>query len=157
MNTANIRLEPVTMNDLPAWIDSKKVCYKDYVDQYYGGWNDETQTQLNTSSFKRAIHLSYFRKIVYDDQTVGFLGYDEQADRITGITIHMYPIAQNRGTGSRFLQHISALSRATGKPADLKVFKTNPAKCLYERFGFKVYDENTSHYFMKLIPIQAET
>lgn len=24
MNTVNIRLEPVTMNDLPAWIDSKK-------------------------------------------------------------------------------------------------------------------------------------
>jgi ribosomal protein S18 acetylase RimI-like enzyme len=31
----------------------------------------------------------------------------------------------------------------------LRVFKNNPAKNLYERLGFKVYDEIETHYYME--------
>ena len=145
----HIVLENVTSADLPVWLDSKKVCYQKYVDEYYGGWIDEIQTEMNTDTFVKAMQLSYFRKIVIDGKCAGFIGYDEQPDCIIGITIHMYPEARNNGIGSLFLKDVVEKSRATGKSAYLKVFKSNPARRLYERFGFGVYDENDSHYFMR--------
>lgn len=152
MNTDKFDFETVSKSDLPQWIESKKACYKDYVDQYYGGWIDAMQERLNTESFEKALQMSYFRKIVLCGETAGFCGYDEQADRIGGITIHMYEFARNRGIGSNFLLHLTDHSRNTGKPAYLKVFKTNPAKLLYEKFGFSVYDETSSHYLMVFRP-----
>lgn len=144
--------EIVSENDLAAWIDSKRACYKNYVDQYYGGWNDDVQTQLNTNSFVKAQEMAVFRRIVVADQTVGFCGYDIKPDRIDGITIHMYEHIRNHGIGSYFLRQVMEQSNACMIPAHLKVFKTNPARKLYERFGFCVYDESDSHYFMKYVP-----
>lgn len=149
MNTQEIRLEAVAHADLPAWIDTKKACYKNYVDQYYGGWVDDIQAKRNTATFEKSLSMTYFRKITIGGSTVGFLGYDEQRDRITGITVHMYAHARNLGIGSGFLAQITERSRITGKPAYLKVFKSNPARILYERFGFRVYNETESHLLMK--------
>ena len=145
----DIMLENVTSDDLAVWLDSKKVCYRKYVEEYYGSWVDVIQTEMNTASFVKAMQLSYFRKIVIDGKPVGFMGYDEQPDCIIGITIHMYPEARNCGIGSLFLKSVVERSHTMGKTAYLKVFKSNPARRLYERFGFRIYDENDSHYFMR--------
>lgn len=144
------RLERPTPADFPAWFETKKICYKGYVDHYYGGWNDEAQLTLNAASFEKSMNMTCFLKILLNQTAVGFVGYDEQADCITGITIHMTEAARNRGIGSLFLQHISERSRETCKPAYLRVFKTNTARLLYERFGFETYDETASHYLMRL-------
>lgn len=152
MNSFNYILEEVEESDLSAWLETKKVCYKAYVDQYYGGWVDEQQIELNTKTFRKACEMSYFRKIVSNAKTVGFLGYDEKENRIDGITIHMYDHARNHKIGSNFLQHITEQSNILHKPAYLKVFKTNPAYRLYLRFGFRPYDETDSHYMMKYCP-----
>jgi len=152
MRKPEICLKTVLSSDLTAWIDTKKACYKEYVDQYYGGWVDEIQAELNTATFKKAMQMSYFRKITIGGETVGFQGYDELPDSIAGITIHMYEPARNHGIGSGFLRKVIALSQSTGKPAHLKVFKTNPAQRLYRRFGFAVYDETESHYLMEYRP-----
>ena len=144
----NFSLEPVIDSDLPVWIDSKKACYRVYVDRYYGGWNDEMQVSLNTEAFGKSRSMSFFRKIVLDGSTVGFCGYDEQSDRIAGVTIHMYEKARNQGIGSYFLEQLTEYSRSRGKPVYLKVFRTNPARRLYERFGFSTYGETDSHYLM---------
>ena len=143
---------PVEDTDLPLWLETKKACYKRYVDQYYGGWIEAQQIQLNTKTFHNASKLTYFRKIVLNNRTVGFLGYDEKSDRIDSITIHMLEEARNHGVGSAFLNQIIALCGNTGKHASLKVFKTNPARRLYERNGFKVYGETDSHYLMEYTP-----
>jgi len=148
MRNPEIRLERVEKSDLSAWIDTKKACYQEYVDQYYGGWDDAVQAQLNTSSFESALRMNFFRKVVFGGETVGFMGFNELPDRIAGITVHLYAHARNHGIGSNFLEQITELSRRSGKPAYLKVFKTNPARRLYERFGFGVYGETDSHFLM---------
>lgn len=139
-------LREATDADLPAWLESKKVCYKDYVDQYYGGWEDGMQAKLNTATFEKSRRMSCFRVIEQRGEIVGFFGFDEQPEQVVGLTIHMFPQGRNQGLGSFFLEQV----RTLGKPAALKVFKTNPARRLYERHGFKVYDETESHYLMKL-------
>ena len=152
MNAYNFTLETVMDSDLPVWIDSKKACYRAYVDRYYGGWDDEIQARLNTETFRKSRSMSFFRKIVLGGTTAGFCGYDEQADKIVGVTIHMYEEVRNQGIGSYFLEQLTEYSRSAGKPVYLKVFRTNPARRLYERFGFSIYDKTDSHYLMVFRP-----
>lgn len=138
----------VVPSDVEVWIDSKKACYKKYVDRYYSGWNDQVQAKMNSESFAKAMQMRYFRKITLAGEIVGFCGYDEAEDRIFGVTIHMYESARNHGIGSDFLRQLTEYSKSVKKPVYLKVFKTNPARRLYERFGFEQYDETDSHYLM---------
>ena len=148
----NYQLDYVEKGDIAAWIDTKKICYKEYVDQYYGGWVDEVQARMNAASFEKARQMTFFRKIVVDGKLAGFLGYDVKTDCIDSITIHMYESARNHGIGSDFLRNIVNLSNSSGRPARLKVFRSNRARFLYERFGFQICGESDSHYFMQYTP-----
>ncbi len=146
------RFDEVTEYDLDAYLNVKRSCYKKYVDQYYGGWVEDIQIEMNTDIFVKTRKQSCFQKILLNDETVGFLGYDEQEDRIDGITIQMVEKAQNKGVGSHYLEQIMRLSNESNKLIFLKVFKSNPAQKLYERFGFVVYSETASHYLMRYSP-----
>lgn len=135
--------------DFSDYLNIKRNCYKNYVDQYFGGWIEDVQIKMNRDAFDKARKQSCFCKIILDGETVGFFGYGELEDRIDEITIQMLEKAQNYGVGSYYLGEITKLSDKTDKPIFLKVFKSNPAQNLYKRFGFKIYDESMSHYFMR--------
>lgn len=150
-----IRFENVAPDDLITWLESKKECYRSYVDQYYGGRIDDVQNRLNTKSFTDACAMSFFRKITLEGETVGFFGYNETQDRIDRVTIHMYEHARNHGIGSYFLHELTELSKSSGKTIYLKVFKSNPAQALYQRYGFHTYDETSSHFLMRFSPKQT--
>lgn len=138
-------LSEVTDADLSAWQQNKKACFREYVDRWYGGWNDEMQLRMNAATFEKSRKLSVFRKILLCGETVGFLGFDEGETEITGLLIHMEHRACGLGLGSWFLREI----RALGKPASLKVFKDNPARQLYQRHDFRIIGETATHYIMK--------
>ena len=138
-------LHDVADADLAAWQENKTVCFRDYVDRWYGGWDDAQQLRLNEATFAKSRQLSCLKRITLGGETVGFLGFDEQQDRIDGLLIHMIPRACGQGFGSWFLREVTVL----GKPVHLKVFKDNPARSLYERHGFEVCGETATHYLMK--------
>ena len=138
--------------DLPDYLIIKKKCYKKYVDEYYGGWVDTVQTEMNTNAFNRLSNKSNFLKILLNSETVGFFSFDVLENKIEGITIQLIEQARNMGLGSFYLNYITSLSDKNSVPIFLKVFKSNPAKNLYNRFGFKIYDETSSHYLMRYNP-----
>lgn len=145
-------LQNVNIDDLDRYIGVKRACYKKYVDEYYGGWIENIQIKMNTDVFLNMMKNTCFQKIIFKDLTVGFFAYDEKVDRIDTISIQMIGIAQHKGIGSLYLQHITTLSKETNKPIFLKVFKSNPAQNLYIRFGFETYSETTTHYLMRFNP-----
>jgi ribosomal protein S18 acetylase RimI-like enzyme len=53
-----------------------------------------------------------------------------------------------QGIGSQVMRHVLARSRETGKPVLLNVLKNNPARRLYDRFGFTVSGESETKFFM---------
>lgn len=146
------KLMTVHAADLKAYMYVKKVCYKQYVDTYYGGWDEDVQTRLNTEAFYKMMQTSFFMKLLQNAVTVGFLAYDEQKDQIAGMSIQMLETARGQGVCSCYLESVTALSARQQKPAFLKVFKTNPAQRLYKRFGFRIYDETATHYRMRYDP-----
>ena len=146
-------LSEVSDTDLADYLLVKKVCYEKYVDEYYGGWIDDVQIEMNTKIFNKTKSQYNFYKILLHNETVGFFAFGELDDRIGGISIQIIDKAQNMGIGSFYLNKIISLSKKSGKPIFLKVFKSNPAQNLYKRFGFKTYDETPSHYLMRYDPI----
>jgi ribosomal protein S18 acetylase RimI-like enzyme len=142
----------VEESDFPAYYAVKKACYKKYVDEYYGGWVDDVQKELQIREFNNSLSTSSFIKISLNNEIVGFFAYNELDGEISGITIQMTKEAQGNGVGSFYLEHITSMSNKNRKPIFLKVFKSNPAKNLYERFGFETYDETATHYLMSYTP-----
>ena len=142
----------VNKSDFNIYFVIGRACYEKYVDEYFGGWVDDFQIKMNTDAFNNAIMRSTFKKILLFDEIVGFFAFDELNDKIDGVSIQMIEKARNMGIGSYYLKHIHSLSERDKKPIFLKVFKSNPAQNLYRRFGFVVYNDSISHYFMKYTP-----
>jgi len=142
----------VGKSDLSDYLIIQKSCYEKYVDEYFGGWNEGEQLKRCTDAFNEIMKHSDFYKILLNGETAGFFAFDEADDEICGITIQMIEEARNKGVGSFYLNHITSLSQESRKPITLKVFKSNHARNLYARFGFAVYDETFSHYYMKYEP-----
>lgn len=138
-------LADVNGADLEDYLAVKRVCYEKYVEEYYGGgWNVE----INKRDFASSFEVTCFKKILMNGKTVGFFAFDERHDEIGHISIQMLDEARNMGIGSFYLSFVTELSEKSGKPAILKVFKSNPARELYKRFGFKVCCEDKTHYYM---------
>jgi len=138
----------VKETDFDDYFRVKKACYSGYVGEYFGGWVDSVQLEMNAAQFRQAMRHTCNQKLLLHGETAGFFAYDEHADSIGGVSIQLPEQARNHGFGSWYLAHITS----RGKPVTLKVFKTNPARHLYARFGFAVYDESPSHFFMRYEP-----
>ena len=145
-------LAEVKDSDLDIYIEIKKLCFEKYVDQYFGGWVDEVQREMNSKAFEVSKEESCFKKILLQGKTVGFFSFNEGTDVIDGLTIQMLPEARNFGLGSWYLKYLTDLSEHTGKIVILKVFKSNPAQQLYIRHGFGICDDLKAHYLMKYEP-----
>jgi ribosomal protein S18 acetylase RimI-like enzyme len=145
-------LSDVEPSDFEPYFAVKKACYKKYVDEYFGGWVDETQRTMNTDAFNKISQETCFVKLLLHGSIVGFFAFDVQDDAIGGISIQMLECARNQGVGSFYLSHVISLANEQKKPIFLKVFQSNPAQKLYKRFGFSVYDKTNSHYLMRYDP-----
>jgi len=143
---------PACEADYPEYLNIKREGFRKYVDEYYGGWVEDVQIKMNHDVFMKTLKQSCFVKVLLGGETVGFFGCDEQEDAIAGITLQLTAAAQNQGLGSSFLSYVTGLARQTGKPASLKVFKSNPAQGLYARFGFEPCGETFSHILMRYDP-----
>jgi GNAT superfamily N-acetyltransferase len=141
-------LQEASTNDLGIYIDINKACCKKYVDQYYGGWNDEIQTIINTDSFNRMVHVICFYKILQGDRPVGFFSYAEQENQVGEVSIYILPQARKKGLEASFIGHITSYSTETGKPVFITVFRSSPLKDMFESFGFEIYDKSRTHFLM---------
>jgi ribosomal protein S18 acetylase RimI-like enzyme len=145
-------LSNVNESDFDVYFAISRVCYEKYVDEYFGGWDNDFQLEMNTNAFNKHIKQSTFKKIFLFDEIVGFLAFNDLEDKIDGVIIQMTEKARNKGIGSFYLEHITAIAKSENKPIFLQVFKSNPAQGLYERYDFKTYEESSSHYLMRYDP-----
>jgi len=148
-------ISSVDKSDFDVYFEISRACYEKYVNEYFDGWVDEFQLTMNTDAFNKEMGQSTFMKLLLNDEIVGFFAFDELGDKIDGVMIQMIETAREKGFGSFYLNHITSIANNTNKSIFLQVFKSNPAKNLYERFGFTIYDESISHYQMRYDPISA--
>lgn len=96
------------------------------------------------------IHFDNAYIILQNKKKIGLLKYIETDSAIEILQLQITPKFQGKGIGNSVLNNVIEQSVATNKEIRLKVLKENPAKFLYERNGFSIYDEDSYEFYMKL-------
>jgi ribosomal protein S18 acetylase RimI-like enzyme len=108
-------------------------------------WDEQKQRATFAAQWKR----EEVRIISVDGKDAGWL---QVADLPTEIRLQKFfvsPEYQRSGIGSDILSNLLATWRSTGKRIVLRVLKNNPARRLYERFGFAVIAEEDVTFRMR--------
>ena len=119
--------------------------YKNYVEEYFGEWDDNVQIKMFADIMEKDAKRTYI--ITIDGKMVGF--FSDGEDNEEGYhpnNLCLLPECRGKGIGSDILNKV--LNKHKHKDILLRVFKSNPAQNLYKRMGFEIYDETKSHYLM---------
>lgn len=134
--------------DIKDFILLEKQTHYKYVAEhkyFFGEWNED----VLRSAFDAKRNMTFFKKLVWNDEIVGFWCYDQKEDKIDNVFIRILEKAQNKGLGTLFLSYLQGLSHAYSIPVYLVVIKTNPAQKLYKKLGFECYKEQDVFYYFR--------
>ena len=123
--------------------------FKKYIENIYG-WDEEVQKERLRKDLEE--HLEHKRIIEISGQKVGVYAthITEYGDLFIN-EINILKEYQKQGIGTDILTKQLEENKKNSIKTRLQVFKENPAKKLYERLGFTVYNETETHYQMEKI------
>ena len=126
----------------------KEKCFKWYVEKIYG-WNEQMQIELIQKEMDE--HLDDTSIIQYKGIDIGIftLYYDEIGDACVDM-FAILPDYQGKGIGTQIL--INVLEENKNVRIYLKTYKENSSRILYQRVGFRKYDETETHWLMEKFP-----
>jgi ribosomal protein S18 acetylase RimI-like enzyme len=122
----------------------KVLCLKDYVATMFG-WDEKYQRRIYSERFDP----STIQIIVVDGEDVGQLSVEKEDEELYIAGLYIFPQWQNQGLGSAVIEDVLSSAIDQGFSVRLQVLRVNPARWLYERLGFEVYEETESHFRMK--------
>lgn len=135
-----IRLQPATWDDLGFVWALHQAAMHDYVDRTWS-WDPAVQETHFAKNFDPAT----LQIIHADGAPAGYLSVKRQPASMHLAAIALEPRFQKRGIGTALLRTLVDRAAADGLPVDLQVLKVNPARGLYERLGFRVFEETATH------------
>ena len=126
----------------------KKAAFREYVEQIWG-WDDTYQRDLHNRRFAS----QDLRIIQFHGTDVGFLSTSSTPDTFKINQLYILPECQGRGIGAVCMKCIIDDASLEQKPVTLQVLKINTrATAFYQRLGFTIVDENSTHFQMKRPP-----
>ena len=126
----------------------KKAAFREYVEQIWG-WDDTYQKDLHNRRFTS----QDLRIIQFRGTDVGFLSTSNTSDTLNVNQLYILPEYQGRGIGAACMTRIIDDANLEQKPVTLQVLKINTrAAAFYQRLGFTIVDENSTHFQMKRPP-----
>ena len=126
----------------------KKAAFREYVEQIWG-WEDIYQRDLHNRRFDS----QDIRIIQFSGTDVGFLSTSNTSDPVNVDQIYILPEYQGRGIGAACMKRIIDDANLEEKSVTLQVLKINTrATAFYQRLGFTIADENSTHFQMKKHP-----
>lgn len=145
MKGINYKFKPYTNEDYQFVYDAKKLGYQKYVEEFFGPWDDAQQYEMYESFLSE--RKDKIQIIVVEGNKAGFIdgGLLEDGSYGQG-NICLIPEFRRKGIGSDILKNL--IKTYPDKNITLRVFKSNPAVKLYERFGFKIVEETKAHFNM---------
>ena len=126
----------------------KKAAFREYVEQIWG-WDDTYQKKLHNRRFAS----QDLRIIQFSGIDVGFLSASNTSEAVNVNQIYILPEYQGRGIGAACMRGIIDDANQEQKPVTLQVLRINTrAIAFYQRLGFTIVDENSTHFQMKRLP-----
>ena len=143
-NGSQVTLRQATPKDSDLVYNIKKEALGWYVEQTWG-WDEKWQQEFHRTHY-RPTDISI---IVEEGMEIGTVGINQHVDAIWLESLHILQEYQNRGIGSYFVEQAIARATTARLPVRLKVLKVNPARKLYQRFGFVDIEETDDHFVME--------
>lgn len=137
------KLQKFVEEDKSLYLSTQKEAFEKYIVEFFGKFD------VNVMIGHLQKLKSDLYKIVVDNNIAGFVYFKEESDKIVVDVFCVFKEYRNCGLGSKVMASFIEIANSVNKPIVLDTFKTNPAKKFYERHGFKVVDENFSHYILK--------
>lgn len=142
----NYKLIPYTDSDHDGYIQCQLDAFTKYIVEFYG------VCDVSVMEGHLKILKPYLNKIIVENEIAGYVYYREESEKITVDVFTLLPKYRNCGLGTAIMQDFVKTADKEKKPIILDTFKTNPAKNFYQRNGFKIVDENFSHYILQYTP-----
>ncbi len=147
------KLRPVVPVDRDWLWQTYSNCMRGYIEGTWGPWDGDAQE----ASFHDRFVSGEVNIIVSGGRDVGYIAALNEPTEIRLFNIMIAPEFQRQGIGTAVLKHLQAVAVALGVPIRLQVLKVNPARQLYERLGFRVFEETATHFRMEWQPVAAPT
>ncbi|MBV7482687.1 GNAT family N-acetyltransferase [Bordetella sp. BOR01] len=94
-------------------------------------------------------HWEDARVVLLDGAPAGLLKSYRGPSAWHVVQLQVAPEYQGQGLGARLLRQVLTQADAAGLPTQLDVLKTNPARRLYERLGFRIVADTGVEYHME--------
>lgn len=89
--------------------------------------------------------------ILLDNVAIGRVMVERGDQEIRGVDIALLPAYRSTGIGGVIIQDLLDEARRAGKPFRIQVVRTNRARRLYDRLGFREIGDTGTHYVMEWI------
>ena len=144
LNPAQIALRPATLADRDTAFEIKKAALGPYIAQTFG-WDDAEQLRFHDDEYDPAIAML----LLYQDTPIGYYSANVDASTLHINDLYLLPAFQRHGIGGYVLRTLLQAVDTQGYAARLDVLKVNPARRLYERYGFVIVGEDAHFYHME--------
>ena len=95
-------------------------------------------------------HKKDINVIKIDNEIIGiFTNYIDENNESVISLFYIDKKYQRQGIGTNILKKQLEVDSKNNRNTILQVFKENPARLLYQKVGFEIYEETTSHFKMR--------
>ena len=140
-------LRKCAYDDFELLFDLKKLCMKWYIEKIYG-WDDEVQKTKTRNELNR--NINNMKIIEVDGQGIGVTTFSEGDEFYRVGLIMIHPDYQNKGIGASIISDYIAAAKAVRNRIIIKTYRENPARRLYERLGFTLYETDKTHVHLEI-------
>jgi len=147
-----LSLRDATRGDYDFLYELHRAALKETIERTWG-WDEDWQAERFRSKFD----VTRRRIILQDGEHIGCLAVVDQDDGIFLSYLALMPDHQGQGIGTWLIRDVLDQARAKGVAVTLRVLRTNPARALYERLGFRIYETTETHHLMISHPNSEST
>jgi len=144
----NITFRKCTDKDFEYVYELREKGFRWYLEDILNGWDENAHKDI--IRHEMAEHLEDMNIIVYKGNDAGlFTYYKDENNSVFIDMIVLEPEYRGMGIGASLLQFL--IDAYPGVRLYLRTYEKNPARKLYNKFGFKVYDTETNYVWMELV------
>lgn len=133
--------------DFKILYEMKKDNFKWYVEKLYG-WDEEKQIKFHKDFIEE--HRNHINVIKSGNEIIGiFTNYIDENNESVISLFYIDKKYQRQGIGTDILKKQLEVDSKNNRNTILQVFKENPARLLYQKVGFEIYEETASHFKMR--------
>ena len=119
-------------------------------------WTLKLDIAAQTANLRARWNTAEVQIILSGGADIGWMQSSIQDDALYLEQIFIDAASQRHGIGTAMIQGLIEQATQSGQPVTLGVVKTNPARRLYERLGFRVTHEDDRKFYMRRVTVTAD-